>query len=488
MSELDLQALEDLVAANPEAEWDVLHEDWKMEAQQLKANKTLNNTQQRRLARLHFFRNAKQVFFTLKQKQTEQVQKVLKGTEIQGAANQSQSEANASIARAAEKLVDIVLSPVETNKRNRPSDPNDEIRKRVRVLNADPNAELIDSGPLYWGIIDTDDTVAMALLDAGNHQYAKQQIDKALDIEREPVMQFLLSGDSWQKCQSISKAANLLTCGGLRELWAELDGDEALLQDLFASKDAAYLKRCFEDMALYLDQYAGRPVRTERSFDCHAVITLAKVPGRNLAPAIGELMSVADQREKHLRTNDEKRFGKKVDFMYHVQKDEYAVGENSGAETRQHLRHAKEIVIHLAKCARSLSMARKKRVPDCREVIVPFFQILDLKARFYLQFEAADEIFIMHQYQEVSFPQDDGDVLGMLELVEAFLIMRDIIESTAQATTKTRTKRTARRLTTPPRPQLLAGVTTPPTKAASEKKSSTGKKAKGRGGGMDWGT
>ncbi|KAJ3138090.1 hypothetical protein HDU90_001568 [Geranomyces variabilis] len=344
------------------------------------------------------------VFLTFKQTQADRIQQVLNVTEIQGAANQSQSKANASIARAAEKL------------RNRPSDPNDEIRKRVRVLNADPNAELIDSGPLYWGIIDTDDTVAMGYLAAENYQYAKKQIDKALDIEREPVMQFLLSGDSWQKCQSISKAANLLTCGGLRKLWAELDGDKALLKDLFASKDAAYLKRCFEDMALYLDQYTGRPVRTERSFDCHAVITLAKAPGRNLAPAMsyGELISVADQREKHLRTNDEKRFGKKVDFMYH----------NSGAETRQHLRHAKENVIHLAKCARSLSMALKKRVPDCREVIVPFFQILDLKARFYLQFEAADEIYIMHQYQDVSFPQDDGDVLGMLELVEAFLTMR----------------------------------------------------------------
>ncbi|KAJ3169793.1 hypothetical protein HDU88_000431 [Geranomyces variabilis] len=96
---------------------------------------------------------------------------------------------------------------------------------------------------------------------------------------------------------------------------------------------------------------------------------LGDPPGSDVATAAA---TVADQREKHLRTKDEKRFDKKVDFMYHVQEDEYAVGENSGAETEQHLRHAKENVIHLAKCARSLSMALKKRVPDCREGIVPF--------------------------------------------------------------------------------------------------------------------
>ncbi|KAJ3181406.1 hypothetical protein HDU87_001012 [Geranomyces variabilis] len=114
----------------------------------------------------------------------------------------------------------------------------------------------------------------------------KKRIEKALNVKHEPVMQFLLSEESWQKCPSIAKAAHMLTCGGLCELWAELGGDEALLPDLFASKDAAYLKRCFEDTALYLQQYAGRPVRTERFFDCHAVITLAKVPGQRLTPTM----------------------------------------------------------------------------------------------------------------------------------------------------------------------------------------------------------
>ncbi|KAJ3163514.1 hypothetical protein HDU86_000094 [Geranomyces michiganensis] len=218
------------------------------------------------------------------------------------------------LARAAEKLVNYVVSPDDANKRNRPGDHADDIRKRLRIMNADPNAKFIDSVH-------------------GRHQL------------------------------------NL-----------------------------------------------GIP---------------------------GELMSAADQREKHIRTKDEKRFGKKEEFMYHV-------------------------------------MALKKRAPDCRDVVVPFFQILDLKGRFLLQFEVAHDIYVMHQYQEVSFLQDDVDALGMLELVEAFLTVRDIIESTTLATTKTRTKRSARRLTTPPPPQLLAGVTTPPIKAASEKKSSTGRKAKGR--------
>ncbi|KAJ3162979.1 hypothetical protein HDU88_006472 [Geranomyces variabilis] len=198
---------------------------------------------------------------------------------------------------------------------------------------------------------------------------------------------------------------------------------EALLPDLFASKDAAYLKRCFEDMALYLDQYAGRPVRPERSFDCHAVITLAKVPAASSCPL---QISEKSTSEPMMRSV----FGKKVDFMYHVQKDEYA--ENSGAPAA---RKKKTLRTSSTSCTNT-KMSR--------------------------------------------FPRDDGDVLGMLELVNAFLVMRDIIESTALATTKTRTKRTARRLTTPPRPQLLAGVTTPPTKAAGEKKTSTAKKAKAK--------
>ncbi|KAJ3146318.1 hypothetical protein HDU89_006304 [Geranomyces variabilis] len=130
---------------------------------------------------------------------------------------------------------------------------------------------------------------------------------------------------------------------------------------------------------------------------------------------------VEEPREKHIRTKDEKRFGKKVDLYVprkHVQEDEYAVGENSGAETKQHLRHAKANVIHLAKCARSLSMALKKRVPDCREVIVPFFQVFDLKDRFYLQFEAPDEIYIMHQERNLGLYVQYDNIMAQFHAAE----------------------------------------------------------------------
>ncbi|KAJ3146423.1 hypothetical protein HDU86_008528 [Geranomyces michiganensis] len=333
MSLTDRQALQ----ANLKAEWDVLREAWK----------SVENVQARRLSRASLL-----------------------------------SKSNASIARTTEKLASHVVS-----KRGRLRDEAEEVRKRVRILNEDPDAEFIDAGPLYWGIVDTNDAAAMA--------------------------EFLLRDESWQECQSITKAAQLLTCGGLRKLWAGLGGDEALLLHLFTSKDAAYLKRCFEDMALYINQYAGRPARTEHSFDCHAVLTLAKVPGEK--STLNMSWYVFHQQGKHSQTKDEKRFGKKVDFMCHI---------------------------------------------------------LNLKACFYVHFEFADEIYVMHQYQDVSFPEEDADVLSMLELIEAFLLFRDTIEATSPALTKSSTKKVARGSTS--QPTLLAGMETP-TKTASEKKA---KKAK----------
>ncbi|KAJ3162980.1 hypothetical protein HDU88_006473 [Geranomyces variabilis] len=59
MSELDRK---DLIVANPKAEWDVLHEHWKNKEQELAAITAPYEAQRKRLARLCFFRTAKQVF------------------------------------------------------------------------------------------------------------------------------------------------------------------------------------------------------------------------------------------------------------------------------------------------------------------------------------------------------------------------------------------------------------------------------------------
>ncbi|KAJ3175321.1 SET and MYND domain-containing protein 3 [Geranomyces variabilis] len=153
MSEADRQALQDLVVASPQAEWDDLNEDWKKEEKHLKAIKKPNNAQQRRLARVRYFRNANQLFNTLKRNVAEQLGNVLQLVETQSAANQSQT--NASISRTTEQLAGHVLGGDAGLKRDRQRDRAEEVRKRVRTLNANPDAELIDSGTLYWAIVDT---------------------------------------------------------------------------------------------------------------------------------------------------------------------------------------------------------------------------------------------------------------------------------------------------------------------------------------------
>ncbi|KAJ3132386.1 hypothetical protein HDU90_006900 [Geranomyces variabilis] len=74
----------------------------------------------------------------------------------------------------------------------------------------------------------------------------------------------------------------------------------------------------FLAMNRYIDNYAGRRLRNERTLDVHAVAPFAQLPFKHNGPTLyyGEIMSVADQAEKHDRCNDDQKKGKFCDFLY----------------------------------------------------------------------------------------------------------------------------------------------------------------------------
>ncbi|KAJ3178164.1 hypothetical protein HDU87_003716 [Geranomyces variabilis] len=245
-------------------------------------------------------------------------------------------------------------------------------------------------------------------------------------------MSLLLDENTWREQRSIRSIAKAVTVGGIRQLWAELKGHEGATEAACEDEEVAYLGRCFQDMAAYTAKYAHCDLKNERSMDMHAVASFAKLPGVPLL-FYGELMSNTDQQEKQCRCNNEKKKGKFVDYLYQIDDREIGLAENSGPYCKRHEVHAKENLVHLAKTARSQILELTSKAPNCESAVVPLFHVLDGKANFYIEFAFAPDLFAMHRFQEVPFPTIDSDILSVLELVEAFLMFRDILANTALA-------------------------------------------------------
>ncbi|KAJ3134466.1 hypothetical protein HDU90_005080 [Geranomyces variabilis] len=450
-------AFQSAVADNDDKSWEELSAMWRDEEQALPLPENRNKQQQRRAERLAWFLTSKILFERLMQDVNE---KLLKITHLQGEANKAQSEANNVHSNTTAELVTKLIKP------------STKLVAEIRQLHSKKNAEFIECGVLFWGVLDTDDARRMDMISDETKRKIEGTVEAAMQIGRGPRMAYLLEPETWSRHGSIHAIAKSITGGGLRQLWKELKGNESEVEAVCEDEEMAYLGRCFQDMAAYVGKYANRNLRNERTMDMHAVVSFAKLHGEPLL-FYGELMSITDQREKQCRCNNEKKKGKLVDYLYQIGEREIGVAENSGPYCKRHELHAKENLVHLAKTARSQILELSAKSANCRNVVVPFFHVLDGKATFYIEFAFAQDLFAMHRFHEVAFPTNDSDILSVLEMVEAFLMFKDILATTADAINKGRTKRAPRITLTPPRKKLLDAIKTPPKNAAKGAKDAS---------------
>ncbi|KAJ3144572.1 hypothetical protein HDU86_001677 [Geranomyces michiganensis] len=115
-----------------------------------------------------------------------------------------------------------------------------------------------------------------------------------------------------------------------------------------------------------------------------------------------------------------------------ISMDEHSKGENSGPLNREHVLHPKNDFISLTKVAKSQILALRRNATLMAKLVVPFFQVYNNQINFYLQFEFAPDLFAVHHFFEVRFPESDQDVTAVLGLCDAFLVFRGIMEDTTR--------------------------------------------------------
>ncbi|KAJ3131685.1 hypothetical protein HDU90_008137 [Geranomyces variabilis] len=263
---------------------------------------------------------------------------------------------------------------------------------------------------------------------------------------------------------TLSAFTDKFMLGGIRDVWEDVTGMEDPVEINAASRDAdvRYIVKCLQAMAAYISKYAQCPLG-ERPFDAQAALAFAEVPG---VPKLtyGDMMSTSDQSEKMKRSGAARR-GKNVDFLYTIAEREHGCAENSGPGARPHLKHAKGDYLSLAKTSRAQIrqlIAHRPAVAD--KIIVPSFHILDREVLFYVTAQFSPELYVIHEVfeQSLRFPREDSDVQDVLNLCVAFLTLRNIMVSTANAMRGSQPHLRTRRLSGPvQQSNAIAGKETP---------------------------
>ncbi|KAJ3146697.1 hypothetical protein HDU86_008441 [Geranomyces michiganensis] len=269
-------ALQSAQADNSGASWEDLTAMWSEEKRALPPAEERNKHQVRQAERLDWFRTSKSIYDDLKRNAIDTTQKLLDITHVQGEANKAQSSANEIHSQTTAKL-DIIPAPD-----SHVSPGVENLVKEIRKLHAKKNPDYVESGVLFWCVLDTDDFRRMNMVSREVRRTIMAKIEGALQISRGPQMSFLLDEDTWREQRSIRSIAKAVTTGGIRQLWSELKSVESAMEAACEDEEVAYLGRCFQDMAAYTARYAHRDLKNERNMDMHAVASFAKLPGAPL--------------------------------------------------------------------------------------------------------------------------------------------------------------------------------------------------------------
>ncbi|KAJ3150546.1 hypothetical protein HDU89_002952 [Geranomyces variabilis] len=179
-------------------------------------------------------------------------------------------------------------------------------------------------------------------------------------------------------------------------------------------------------MAAYITKYAQCSLG-ERPFDAQAALAFAEVPGMPKL-TYGDTMSTSDQSEKMERSGAARR-GKNVDFLYTIAEREHGCAENSGPGARLHLKHAKS-------------------------------DYLNREVSFYVTVQFSPELYVIHEV--FGQRREDSDVQDVLNRSVAFLTLRNIMDSTANAMRGSQSQLRIRRLSGPVQESnAIAGKETP---------------------------
>ncbi|KNC99575.1 uncharacterized protein SPPG_04964 [Spizellomyces punctatus DAOM BR117] len=280
---------------------------------------------------------------------------------------------------------------------------------------------------LYWGVLDTSDAESVSLLSDTSRQRIEDMCNNVIKST-----EGTLSGSATSLLEalpvqemSIRSLSQICEEFGLSGLFASLGVQDGKVDD----NDAKYISRAIQEAAHFLEKYAPVSGLNERSLDAHTMIKLADVPGAWLL-LYGEVMSRADQYEKHGRGHCRDKKGKFVDYLYRISGVEIGCGENSGP-LEEHQEHALENIVDLAKTARAQLM-KLNEMANNEDMIVPFFHVVNRTVHFYLSFEWSPGLFAMHQWMEAGLPIGDIDVTAVVDLAYAFLTFRNIMIRTAK--------------------------------------------------------
>ncbi|KAJ3153689.1 hypothetical protein HDU86_005188 [Geranomyces michiganensis] len=320
-----------------------------------------------------------------------------------------------------------------------PSDGMDELTEYIHALHARKPLYL-EAGLLYWGIIDTEDTKAFAMITKNAGQSIvdiANRIKGALKLTPYARTVFnTAKGKGLEDVPSIRAIVDSIRKRGTPGFWELMGGGSEATDEICEDEDVWYLMRCFVAMERYLDNYAGHKNLTERTFDWHAV---------------HEFTTVAEF--------------------------EHAVGESSELEGKPGFKHVRENYVDLPKVARSQLMCLREQAPDAQDLAVPYFHVYGRKVGFYILFAVGVDFYATDRIGTVALPSKDGDTIEVLAMCYHFFLLREVIERSAQKIDQRKRFAFELPVTTVPvkTASLLKNVVSPQKEAAREPKG------KGRG-------
>ncbi|KAJ3156077.1 hypothetical protein HDU89_005641 [Geranomyces variabilis] len=148
----------------------------------------------------------------------------------------------------------------------------------------------LEAGLLYWGIIDTEDTKAFAMItkNAGQSMVdIANRIKGALKLKPYARTVFnTAKAKGLEDVPSIRAIVDSIRKRGTPGFWKLMGGGSEATDEICEDEDVWYLVRCFVAMERYLDNYAGHKDLTERTFDWHAVHEFTTVQFSTKGPTV----------------------------------------------------------------------------------------------------------------------------------------------------------------------------------------------------------
>ncbi|KAG9303388.1 hypothetical protein G9A89_013714 [Geosiphon pyriformis] len=329
--------------------------------------------------------------------------------------------------------------------------PYEKVLEQIKAVQMDDTAAFIN--PLYWGVIDLRQAKISPspFLLRGKELLPQQEYERLCSLMGNIVEEESHLNDSsagFLEAIEISGNKSIGDLGmrfrangtaGIGNLIREGNQKaKALLRNFNEfDEDTQYIAECFSAIARWLKDFNG-DTHSERNVDGFALLQLAKVPGARFD--YGENHSQADKEEKESRSNLA-RIGKPCDYLFRSGHQEIGCGENSGPKCKDSMDKANTDFIDVVKVARSQHIAFLTECTEtsgldplstivqdaCELIVIPFFQLIGYRIRFYILLQVSGELYAIWQWGSELLPTHDDHVKKLLSVCKLFFLYRNLL-------------------------------------------------------------